>query len=385
MRPKSPHYIFLFVVVAFLFAFSFLSVLKPDEQESTTENRDLTQFEAPTWSSILDGSWFSFLETYTKDQFFAREITLQSYNYLLDSIGVKERNGYVMGVDSFVMSVQPSFVPESALKNIDLYGGSQVAAMASIAESAESYGGTVIYLNVPHKIELFTEKYPDLYSNGEPFITLRRNSIIEKAKSAGITVVETYDLLESRKDEYIYYATDHHWTIRGAYYAYQALLEAINQSGPSVTLTYPAYEELDVTVNPNRVVGSYLRELGDGGIVDVDYMEYAVPFDMPAYTRYDSGKLSSRPLYDTSIAGYSSFMGGNIANTVIDTDRDDLPSILYIGYSYTNPLEMMSVYNFNRVESLDPRYWKGSICDYVAESQPEYIVIVRDDLTSVNF
>jgi len=45
---------------------------------------------------------------------------------------------------------------------------------------------------------------------------------------------------------------------------------------------------------------------------------------------------------------------------------------------------MMSVYNFNRVESIDPRHWDGSICQYVKESQPDYIVIVRDDIYEGN-
>ena len=77
-------------------------------------------------------------------------------------------------------------------------------------------------------------------------------------------------------------------------------------------------------------------------------------------------------------------MGGDIGNTVMETNRDHLPSILYIGCSYSNPLEVMSVYNFNRVESIDPRYWTGSICQYVKESKTDYIVIVRDDIYEGN-
>lgn len=385
MRYKFVNALFISFFILLLLAFSFLSVIEPDESFSSTENRKLTQFKAATRDTILDGSWFGFFETYNKDQFFARGIALRSYNYLLDSIHVKERNGYVLGEDNFVMSVNSSHVAESTLKNAQHYGERQVSAMISIAESAKSYGGTVIYLNVPHKIELFTEKYPKFYNNGEELVTLRRDYIIEKAKSAGITVVETYDLLKSHKDEYIYYATDHHWTIRGAYYAYQALLECINEKETVATLIFPAFDELSVTVNPNRMVGSYLRGLGDSGMIDVDYMEFAVPFDMPAYTRYDGDKVSNTPLFDITKTTYTTFMGGDISNTVIDTDRDTLPSILYIGYSYTNPLEMMSVYNFNRVESLDPRHWSGSICEYVTESKPDYIIIVRDDLTDVNF
>lgn len=384
MKSKIISFFFLALFVTTLLACAFFSGFELDEKHSGVENRALTQYEAPTLDTVLDGSWFSFLETYSKDQFFARGIAIRAYNYILDSIHVKERNGYVLGDDYFIMSVNPFYTSETTLKNAHSYGEAQVAAMTTIAQTADTYGGTVIYLNAPHKIELYTEKYPAFYNNAEELISIRRDSIIEKAKTAGITVVETFDLLQSHKNEYIYYATDHHWTIRGSYYAYQALLECINEMENDCELQYPVFNDLNIVVNPNRMVGSYLKKLGDSGRINVDYMEYALPYDMPEYTRYDDGKISTRALCNTSNSNYAALMGPDISNTVVETNRDDLPNILYIGYSYTNPLEMMSVYNFNRVESIDPRHWKGSICQYVAENQPDYIVIVRDDVYEGN-
>lgn len=384
MKSKIVNMTFIVLCISMLLMGVVISETEPDEKRSITENRALTQYEAPTWETVLDGSWFAHLEAYSKDQYFARGISLRLYNRFLDSLHVRQRNGYVLGEDGFVMSVNVFYTAPGTLESAKSYGEPQVAAMNAIQQAADTYGGKVIYVNIPHKVELYPEKYPPIYNSAEQLHTIRRESIVEKAKTAGITVIEAYNMLQSRKNEYIYYATDHHWTIRGAYYTYQMLLNCINKMEEDQQLQYPAFDELDVVVHPDRMVGSYLKKLGDSGLIDVDYMEYALPYKMPEYTRYDNGEVSKRSICDTENPNYIAFMGGDFGNTVIETYRDELPSILYIGCSYSNPLEMMSIYSFNRVESIDPRHWNGSICQYVKESQADYIVIVRDDIYEGN-
>ena len=41
-----------------------------------------------------------------------------------------------------------------------------------------------------------------------------------------IIKVDIYSKLAERTDQYIYFRTDHHWTARGAYFAYVAFCEA---------------------------------------------------------------------------------------------------------------------------------------------------------------
>lgn len=384
MKSRIVNFIFIFLCISTLFICALFSGLKSDEDRSLVENRKLTQYQVPTWDAILDGSWFSYFETYCKDQFFARDISIQSYYRFLDSLNVKERNDRVLGNDSFIMSVKPFCEASDAFETAKTFGEPQVAAMRSIAQVADTYGGTVIYLNIPSKINMFPEKLPKLYNSQEELYYVQNNSILKKAKTAGITVVETYNLLQSHKEEYIYFATDHHWTMRGAYYAYQALLECINKMETEQQLEFPSIDRLNTVINSDRMVGSDLRAWGDSGLIRGDYMEYLLPYDMPEYTRYNNGKISKKVLCDISGSSYSSFMGGNIGNTVIETNRDELPSILYVGFSFTNPLEVMSVYNFDSVASIDPRYWRGSICQYIMETRPDYIVIVRNDIYEGN-
>ena len=42
----------------------------------------------------------------------------------------------------------------------------------------------------------------------------------------GVKTVSIYDTLKARRNEYIYFRTDHHWTATGAYYAYEQFCKA---------------------------------------------------------------------------------------------------------------------------------------------------------------
>ena len=78
---------------------------------------------------------------------------------------------------------------------------------------------------------------------------------------------------------------------------------------------------------------------------------------------------------------YSVFMGGDIAESVIRTNRPELPGILIVGDSFTNPVEAFCIYSFDEVRSLDFRYYtKQSLTDYLAQHPADAVVIIRDNL-----
>lgn len=378
-------YFFVVCFVLMVTVVSIFSIVQKDETTSFLENRKLIQFITPTPESLINGTWFADFEKYSKDQVVEREKWMETYYTLLDALQVKERNNFVRGKDEFILPVN-DLPSENQLNASYHYGERQVAALQDIQCAANIVDAKLLYVNIPSKAELFSENYPDLYYSRMEQNAIERESILQKVKASGIETVETYDLLFNHKDEYIYYATDHHFTIKGAYYVYLAILEKINSiSSGNEALVFPEWDTLNIQRNSNRMAGSYLRSWGDSKKISVDYMEYALPYDMPEFTRIDNGQLVENPvLFNKYNTNYTTFMGGDIGNTVIDTGRDNLPSILYIGFSFTNALETLSVYNFNKTESLDPRHWEGNICEYITENEPDYIVVIRDDIYQEN-
>ena len=71
-------------------------------------------------------------------------------------------------------------------------------------------------------------------------------------------------------------------------------------------------------------------------------------------------------------------MQGDNAFTIVDTNRDALPNILYVGSSFTNILESLSIYDFNKMISIDYRHntSKNSISYYVNTYDIDYVVFI---------
>lgn len=116
--------------------------------------------------------------------------------------------------------------------------------------------------------------------------------------------------------------------------------------------------------------------------------EHAVIAELKApipFTRTDNGKTVDATVYalpdtDTRRTNYDLYMGGDQAETVIDTHRPDLPDILIVGDSFTDALETLFYASFNEMRSLDLRYYKEKTpLEYLADYHPDVVLCVRDD------
>ena len=72
-------------------------------------------------------------------------------------------------------------------------------------------------------------------------------------------------------------------------------------------------------------------------------------------------------------------MGGDIGLTEIDTGREELPSILIYGDSFTNAVECIAYYSFDKMYSIDQRhYTESTLEEFIAQHQPEIVVCIKD-------
>ena len=76
---------------------------------------------------------------------------------------------------------------------------------------------------------------------------------------------------------------------------------------------------------------------------------------------------------------YDLYMCGDRAETVIKTNRPQLPDVLIYGDSFTNALECLAYYSFDEMRSIDLRHYdKMSLADYIEEYKPDYVICIRD-------
>ena len=374
----------LFVLaMSALFAGHIKSVIEPDRASSVLESRKLMQYEEPTESSLRDGSWMRQYETYLQDQFSCRDESLQQYFLILDSLKVIERNNMVHGLDDAILSVPVIYQGLYSEASNAQYAERRVNTTKLLKDVCTETGANLISLQIPHKNHFFADKYPKYYEYNAEAQTDRQNFFNAKLREAGVDLLDVSDIMEEHREENIYLLTDNHYSFRGAYYTYLALLDHLRTNYDEM-LFYPAWEDCEHTIVFNHFSGNYLRSFGDSGLNNADYLEYIIPHDMPEYTRYENGEPSDLKLLNPNVTNYSIFMCGDRANTVIKTDREELPNILFIGYSYSNPLEYMAVYSFNEMHSLDTRHYEGSVTEYIRTHNLDYVVLIRDDIYEGN-
>lgn len=361
-----------------------VSLIIPDQEKSVWENRSLQQYRNPDLKSFFDGTWMQEYESYSLQQIVNRNKIISNYFGILDVFGVKERNDFVVGKENYILGVNEDipYGRDEYEKKYQRWGDNFVETMVKLNKIVDTSGGQMIILQIPHKNEFCAEYYPIFYEDANEANRVKECILIDKLNSKNLTVVETEDILNENSNEYLYFKTDNHYTFRGAYYVYRHLISFLNEKYGE-TFYWPEWDKCEYFISEGRSIGNYLKKFGDSGKDYGDYLEYVLPEDMPEYERYENGEFVLTPIISKSTNDYTAFLG-DCANTVIDTGRDQLPNILFVGLSYTNALEIMSIYNFNEMHSIDPRHYEGNLSEYIRNHDFDYVIVVRNDLTENN-
>ncbi|MBR5520015.1 MAG: hypothetical protein IKU55_04790, partial [Clostridia bacterium] len=199
-------------------------------------------------------------------------------------------------------------------------------------------------------------------------------------EARGVAFLDMYAVFAQNGGcEPYYMRTDHHYNLKGAELVYRTICETLFDSGVAISAAELNFTELDLKLlgSRNRAI-YYLSDLRDT-------VYLAEPTEPVAFTRTDNGKevateVFRRDLIDNDTVTYSLYMGGDIGETVIATDREDLPDVLLFGDSYTNAVETLLYLSCDELRTLDLRHYKEmTLTEYVERYQPDVVICLRDD------
>lgn len=379
---KSAERIFAICFCLFLFVVLGVTVHNNGKTVSYYENRQLAR--APEFSKerLLSGKYFSEWESWLTDHAAGRNTLLKANtwlrlnmlrqpvvsNVIVDSRAMLRYNDYGTWDTSYLYA-RADEIGESVL---------------SLEQYIEEYGGSFYYLGIPDQSTYFTGYYPDYLENRAWNVAAVRDSFAQALNKRGIRYLDlsgVYDQL-GHPDE-LYTMTDHHYSIYGAWTAYRAVMERINAE-QGWNLSILGREDLDWTTLPNPFLGSHARKLFGLRTLG-ERLTVAIPKDPVAFTREDNGAPVNASVLDLpasadAVVTYGVFMGGDQAETVLRTDRPELPDLLVFGDSFTNAMETLLYTGFDETRSIDLRYYsEKTLRDYIADYQPDIVICVRDD------
>ncbi len=234
-------------------------------------------------------------------------------------------------------------------------------AINSYAQELENV--KVYNLIAPSSIAFYLpEKYRGISSDEKENIDYVSSLLSEK-----VTAVDAYSEIEKQKDDYIYFRTDHHWTVRGAYAAYLAFCQAADLE--PVALSEMEQHRID------GFVGTFYNQTQDKKLAQTpDFVEYFVPPVQTETTRYERGKpfdpIESSIFASYATGGpntYSVFLHGDFPLTHIKTDNHTGKKILLVKESFGNAFAPFLVSHYDEVFIVDQRYFELNLSEFVRE------------------
>ena len=234
-----------------------------------------------------------------------------------------------------------------------------------ISAYAEDLDGVQVYnLIAPTSIEFYLpEKYQGIASSEKENIEFVASHLSDRVKA-----VDAYSEIEKQKEDYLYFRTDHHWTVRGAYAAYIAFCKSAGFE--PVALDKMEHHQID------GFVGTFYNQTQDAQLAETpDFVEYFVPPTETETWRYVKGDPYT-PVESSIFASYATggpntysvFLHGDFPLTHIKTDNHTGRKIMLVKESYGNAFAPFLVSHYDEVYIVDQRYFELGVEDFVREN-----------------
>lgn len=183
-----------------------------------------------------------------------------------------------------------------------------------------------------------------------------QGAILDKMEAAmpdSINFVNLKNVMLAHANEYLYYRSDHHWTHRGAYYAYYEFIKSIGLSPVPID----DFEKKDLTTT---YIGSMYNYTGDERVkYFYDTVEAYIPTKDCTMTIYNTawGTLKRNYCIDTSYKNYLAFLMGDYGYTVINVPENPQDmTCLVIKDSYGNAFVPYLTEHYGNIIVVDLRY-----------------------------
>lgn len=276
---------------------------------------------------------------------YIRRDTLQN-TFVTDAYRLKgnsvAKGGGVTAVDGFGMEIV-------AISDAEARNYAEI-----INTAAENIPGVNVYnIVVPTAAEFYAPK--NMYPN-----QLSGMKTLYGALSDKVIPVNIYDTLQDHAAEKIYFGTDHHWTQRGAYYAYKEFIEiAGGEIAPLESFeNVPSYGYVGSLAGfaKGTAVESIMRN-------NPDMLERFMPKYASVGTVYADRSLKKKmgevKAVNTNVNSYSCFIGGDGPVTVFHTNAPSDKTIVIVKESFGNAFAVWAMNNYKSVYVIDPRRFNG--------------------------
>lgn len=194
--------------------------------------------------------------------------------------------------------------------------------------------------------------------------------------SKNVIPVNAYNKLSEHCNEYVYFASDHHWTGLGAYYAYTAFAEAAKLP----VLNLSECTESKIEGFQGTFTGMVSSELNKDTVYYWKF-PYEVSVDI---TDTNGAELQVDSTYFDDSDGYGVFIYGDNPIEVIKSQSPSASKekVAIIHESYGNAFVPYLTYDYSEVYSIDFRSWNGSLKSFCQQKGITNVIFLNGVMSS---
>lgn len=345
--------IFLF----FIYGMSIATLIGPKRNFSEMENRYLAK--APDWSvtQMLNGQFSKGVETYMSDHIFGKDTFMKLKTRMDQSIGKIESNQVYFADDGYLLGMYKEDTKQIT-KNVNL-----------INKWLQNINKKTYFMLIPNAIDIMEDKLPFGAWNDSQEKT---RNFIKDNLSNEIIWVDPRPILMEHKKENLYFKTDHHWTMQGAFYGVQAFTKVAN-------LKMPSPNEYHLKILTDNFLGSQYSKVPTGNSVP-EQIAYFERNNGKYEISYDDNKQKSTTFIEENLLEhkdkYAAFLGGNHGKIEIKSNGLYDKRILCIKDSYANCMIPFLSDIYRDVFVVDLRFFRGDLDLYIKENEIDEILFL---------
>ena len=331
-----------------LVLFFALNLAIPDKSFSESENRVLQEVPSASIKDYMNGRLEKKLETYVNDQFVMRDGFIRIKSSFDAAAGGIKSNGVWKGTSGYL--IEDAAVPEAGFIR------ENAEAIKEFAKSNPK--ARFRFLLAPNAVSIMKDKLPLGANPADQNVYINRFfRALEDTECEVIDVREAFT--EGRKDEQLYYYTDHHWTSAGAALAYGEIKKSFGLKND--------YDFEMLTVK-NDFLGTMASKSGfKAGRFDSIELPMRSDGGLNSVYHYADSKEKTTEFYqldklDTKDA-YQVFGGTNHSIYTIKTPVKGNRRLMLVKDSYANSVIPYLTQHYTEIVVVDPRYYFDNIQD----------------------
>ncbi|RUL49817.1 DHHW family protein [Lysinibacillus antri] len=381
------NYLLTLLFICFIIGIGAYVWLSEKADISFYENRTLAKMPEISVEKMLDASFTKEYETYFTDHFAGKDRWVKGYiqwQMLTNQTLIQD---YYIAADDWIY---PKPADELEYDQIDF----SIKNVKQLSEYTQKHNMEFFLFSLPNRYLILEPPYPAYLSNNYEF-KHKEYYFNELSKIDALNVIDVSQSFEDQfsyeKLKNMYYQTDHHWTVDGAFEAYKIIYNSLNEKYD--LFQEPSFNEanFDRQCYDQNFIGSYNRQLYE--LIETDdevCTMMPTNFDFNTLEVYvDGEKLPWDSVYGSGLNKEADFIdyAGIFTKdfrelNIINPAKEDGAKVLFIKDSYANPMSFWLAQHFYQTTFFDIRHNQDrTLYEYLNNNEFDAIVFLYNSTT----